>query len=212
MFQVLYVDPPWSFNNQRTGGNLKSGAVQKYETMELLDIHKLPIHSVLSPSSVLFLWVPTTLKFSHGWTTMQAWGFRYVTTVYWDKQRLGMGFWFRNQVEELLVGVRGDVRPFRCQVPNIIHHPVGEHSEKPKAFRSLIEQATGAPAWNRNLELFARRKAVGWTSSGNAITGQHVLADLRMLAGGDVLPGNGWDDAGPADPMVPGRSGIQTMG
>lgn len=183
-FEVLYIDPPWKFSNQNTGGSMKSGAAQKYPVMDLAAVQRLAVPAVAAPSSVLFLWVPTTLKFSHGATTLAAWGFDYITTVYWEKERLGMGFWFRNKVEELLVAKRrgGYIEPFRCQLPNVIHAPAEEHSTKPEAFRQLIEKATGKISRRRNLELFARRQVPGWTGIGDVVTGRDVREDLKLLA------------------------------
>jgi N6-adenosine-specific RNA methylase IME4 len=187
MFELIMADPPWEFRNVKTGGSHSSGAAQKYDTMPLAAIQGLPVQSVRASKSVLALWVPTTLKFSHGGSVLAAWGFRYVTTVYWEKirkgKRLGMGHWFRNEVEELLIAVHGDVAPFRCQLPNIIHAPVEDHSAKPEAFRQLLEQATGQISRRRNLELFARRTVPGWTGIGNQVTGRDVRDDLRRLAG-----------------------------
>ena len=184
-FEVIYADPPWKFGNERTGGSLKSGAGQKYQVLDLPVIQRLAVPAVTARNAVLFLWVPTALKFSHGGTVMAAWGFEYITTVYWEKTgRRGMGFWFRNQVEELLVAQRrgGYVEPFRCQLPNIVHHPPGQHSEKPEAFRQLIETATGKISRRRNLELFGRRQVPGWTVIGDQVTGQDIRTDLRRLA------------------------------
>lgn len=186
MFRVIYADPAWLFADAKTGGNHTSGASQKYDVMPLSAIQQLPVQSICQPNAILFLWVPTALKFSHGWTTMVAWGFDYKTTVYWEKirkgKRMGMGRYFRNEVEELLVGVSGSVAPFGCQMPNIIHADVMEHSEKPEAFRRLIESATGECFPSRNVELFARRKVPGWTGIGNQVTGRTIHADLRFLA------------------------------
>jgi N6-adenosine-specific RNA methylase IME4 len=182
--RVLLADPPWQFTNIRTGGSFKSGAEAQYATMGLQEIQDLPIPSILAPASVGFLWIPASLKFSHGGPVLAAWGFRYVGTVYWNKARLGMGFWFRSQVEELLFGVRGDVKPFRCQLPNLITAPAGKHSEKPAAFHRLIESATGEPFASRNLELFGRTKIPGWTVTGLELTGRDVRDDLRRLAAG----------------------------
>ncbi len=108
MFRVIQADPPWDFNMKTTGGNFKSGAVQKYPTMPLHAVQQIPVAAVTAPNTVLALWVPTALKESHGLTTLRAWGFSYKTTVYWDKMRLGMGAWFRNEVEEMLIGIKGD--------------------------------------------------------------------------------------------------------
>jgi len=55
---------------------------------------------------------------------------------------LGMGFWFRGQVEVCLLGIRGKIKPFRLQTPNFIQTKALRHSEKPIEIRRLIE-ATG---------------------------------------------------------------------
>ena len=176
-FDVVYGDPAWKFRNEKTGGNHKSGASQKYPCMELSEICALPIPSVTHTGSVLFLWVPTTMKYSHAPAVAAAWGFRnYITTVYWDKQRLGMGFYFRNCVEELLVwgAEKSSVKPFGCQKRNLITCPPGEHSEKPEAFRLLIEDATKQISRRHCVELFARKKVPGWTPVGNQVTGRDI--------------------------------------
>ncbi len=178
-YDVIYADPPWSFDNKATGGSHSSGSEQKYSTMTLGEVGDLPIQSIAADNAVLFLWVPTALKFSHGLTVLHRWGFDYKTTVYWDKQRIGMGFWFRNSVEELLVCLKrgGSVAPFKCQVPNIIHVPPEEHSTKPEAFRQLIEKATGHFSRRHCVELFGRKEVPGWTVLGQAVTGQDIRVD-----------------------------------
>lgn len=182
-FDVIYADPAWKFQNEKTGGNHQSGASQKYPCMDLAAIQQIPVASVATRNAALFLWVPTRLKFSHGATTAHAWGFtNYETTIYWQKAKLGMGFWFRNMVEELLVFTRGDMAPFRCQLPNILTLPGGEHSTKPEEFRVMIETATGQISRRHCLEIFARRQVPGWVGVGNAVTGRDVRADLRRLA------------------------------
>jgi N6-adenosine-specific RNA methylase IME4 len=93
-----------------------------------------------------------------------------------------MGFWLRNQVEELLVFTRGDVAPFRCQLPNIISLQPGEHSEKPEEFRRLIEDCTGKFSRRACIELFARKQVMGWTGIGHVATGRDIRDDLRRLA------------------------------
>ena len=187
-FDVLYIDCPWKFTNAKTGGSHKSGSGQKYPVMTLQELCGLPVGSIAGPGSVAFIWVPTAMKFSHAPTVAHAWGFHhYITTIYWEKQRLGMGFWFRNMVEELLVFSReaGAVSPFRCQRPNTLHLPASEHSEKPEEFRKLIEEATGKISSRQCVELFARRQVPGWTRIGNQVTGRDIRTDLRLLAATD---------------------------
>lgn len=181
-FEVIMVDCPWEFRNKKTGGNHTSGAAQQYPTMKLGELMKLPVASIAAPNASLFLWTPTRLKFSHAQPLATAWGFTsYETTIYWDKERLGMGFWYRGQVEELLVFTRGDVKPYGCQLPNIVRCRAGEHSEKPEEFRRRIEAATGQASSRRNLEVFARKTVAGWTGIGNQVTGNDVRTDLKHL-------------------------------
>jgi N6-adenosine-specific RNA methylase IME4 len=166
-FQVIYADPPWQYRNKKTGGSMKSGAEQKYPTMTFAEICALPIKDIAEKDSVLFLWV-TTPMMEEGLAVMKAWGYRYKTKIYWRKiMSLGMGFWFRGQVEELWLCTRGKVKAFRCQVANHIQTKVLRHSEKPEEFRILIEKATAQMP--RRVELFARKKTDGWDVFGNEV-------------------------------------------
>ena len=77
---------------------------------------------------------------------MKAWKFKYKTKIYWRKTgNLGLGYWFRGQVEECLVCVRGDVKAFRLQKPNFIQSKAREHSRKPEEFFQLIGPAGHDP-------------------------------------------------------------------
>ena len=45
-YQVLYIDPPWSYKNKNTGGTMKSGANAKYPTLTTQDLCNLPIKEI----------------------------------------------------------------------------------------------------------------------------------------------------------------------
>jgi site-specific DNA-methyltransferase (adenine-specific) len=173
-FDIIYADPPWSYRNKKTGGSMKSGSASKYEVMSTLDICALPIPHISSKDSVLFLWT-TAPMLQDALQVMKAWGFKYKTKLTWVKTtRLGMGFWFRGQTEDLLVGVRGKVKAFRSQQRNVILSESEGHSRKPEAFRSLIETASSKMTQQRRIELFATKKSEGWTSIGLALDGQKI--------------------------------------
>jgi len=164
-YQVIYADPPWSYNNKRTGGSMKSGAISKYPTMSLKDICDMNIPS--DKNSVLFLWATVPLL-PEAFTVMNAWGFKYKTMITWRKiMSLGMGFWWRGQCEHLLVGIKGKIKPFRMQEPNFIQAKVERHSQKPELFRELIDRAT--KTLNGKVELFARKETEGWDVFGNEV-------------------------------------------
>ena len=98
---------------------------------------------------------------------LKAWGFTYVTHCMWAKDKIGLGFWFRNQHEILIVAVKGNVPApaHGTQWPSIVHAPRGKHSEKPAVFYELIEHYF--PTLPK-IELFARGKArPGWDTWGN---------------------------------------------
>lgn len=76
--------------------------------MELEEIKTLSIPS--ADNAVLFLWA-TAPKLKEALEVMEAWGFEYRTNAVWDKEIIGMGYWFRGQHELLLVGVKGEFSP-----------------------------------------------------------------------------------------------------
>jgi len=171
-YQIIYADPPWEYQNKRTGGSMRSGARDKYPTMKLEDILALPVGDIASEDSVLFLWATVPLL-PEALSIVKGWGFGYKTLVVWRKiMSLGMGFWLRGQCELCLVGVRGTVKPFRLQRANFIQAKALNHSEKPKEMRQLIEETGLSP----RIELFARQKVEGWDCWGNEVESDIDLA------------------------------------
>jgi N6-adenosine-specific RNA methylase IME4 len=105
---------------------------------------------------------------------MAAWGFTYKSNIVWHKIRRdggsdgrGVGFYFRNVTELLLLGVRGKnartLAPGRRQV-NFLETRKREHSRKPDEIYPIIEACSSGPF----LELFARGSArPGWVVWGD---------------------------------------------
>jgi len=146
---------------------MKSGAAAQYPTMSIEELKNLPVGEMAQENAVLFMWATVPLL-PEALEVMKAWGFTYKTKLTWRKTMgLGMGFWFRGQIEDLLVGVRGKIKAFRCQRPNIIEAKTERHSQKPEEFRKLIEEA--APELTDRIELFARRRSDNWDAWGNEI-------------------------------------------
>jgi ParB-like chromosome segregation protein Spo0J len=86
--------------------------------------------------------------------------------IVWVKDKIGLGYFVRNQHELLLVATRGDMpspspgnRP-----PSVITAPRREHSRKPDEAYELIERMY--PELPK-LELFARQQRPGWAAWGN---------------------------------------------
>lgn len=158
-YKVIYADPPWSYENKKTGrtnGNQPqgSGAHAKYPTMTLEEIMAMPIKDIAAKDSVCFMWATVPLM-PEAFAVLNAWGYQYKTMLTWRKiMSLGMGYWFRGQCEHLLLGVRGKVKAFGMQEPNFIQSKAGLHSRKPVEFKKLIERAT--VDLNPKVELFER--------------------------------------------------------
>jgi N6-adenosine-specific RNA methylase IME4 len=155
---------------------------------ELMDLYYL-IGPLRNENSVLFLW--TTNSFiKEALTIMEYWGYTYKTMITWVKRNNGLGNWFRGKTEHLLVGVRGKVKPFKIQAPNlIISEKTLKHSEKPFESYDLINYCGHKMGESTKvLELFARiptyenwKSAVEWTHIGVEITGNDIRTDLQEL-------------------------------
>lgn len=168
-YKMIYADPPWSYDNKNTGGSLKSGSEAKYRTMSLEEIKNLPIKEISHKDSVLFLWATVPLL-PEAFDVMKSWGFQYKTAIFWRKiMSLGMGFWFRGQVEVLLFGIKGKVKAFRYQKPNFIQSKVNKHSQKPYQIYGWLNHLSKKHDLNPRIELFARNRMEGWDAWGNEV-------------------------------------------
>ena len=192
-FKTALADPPWRFTNRTGKVAPEHRRLDRYSTMTLDAIKRIPVAGRMAANAHLYLWVPNALL-PEGLAVMQAWGFRYISNVVWAKRRKdggpdgrGVGFYFRNVTELLLFGVRGSMRtlsPARRQV-NMIETRKREHSRKPDEQYDLIEACSPGP----RLELFARHPRDGWT-----VWGEESDEDLpprgrvhRGYAGGPIL-------------------------
>jgi N6-adenosine-specific RNA methylase IME4 len=174
-YQTIYADAPW---NEAGGGKIKRGADRHYPLMKTRDICALPVSQWAAPDAHLYTWV-TNNFLEDGLEVMKAWGFRYVTTVTWMKDRAGLGQYFRGITEHCLFGVRGRL-PYQLTddghrlqgITGFFEAPRGEHSEKPAKMREMVERVSPGP----RLELFARKPAPGWDVWGNEASGERLSA------------------------------------
>lgn len=175
-YKLILADPPWSYSNVRTGGSLNSGSSQHYTTMTLDEIKNLSfVKNNVDQNAVCFLWTTTPLA-REGFEVLKSWGFSYKTKVTWVKTgKLGMGFWLRGQTEDCLIGVRGDIKPFRSSARNVIIAPRREHSRKPDEIYWIIEPIAEQFDLNPKCELFARGAVrPGWDFWGLEANGKRV--------------------------------------
>lgn len=177
-YQIIYADPPWTY--EKTGGttNSRGMAKQFYQTMSIEDICNLPIGEIADENSALLLWatypkLPTALK------VIESWGFQYFGLGFeWIKKTkngkdfFGMGYWTRANSEPLLLAFKGKLKPLRHDIRQIVEAEKEEHSKKPDIFKEKIIQLIGDLP---RIELFARQKTEGWDVWGNEVESDIII-------------------------------------
>jgi N6-adenosine-specific RNA methylase IME4 len=195
-FGFVYADPPWEYEGGTTDPSRQIS--NQYRTMELDEIRDLRdadgrgVADLCAPDCILYLWA-TSPKLEEALSVMAAWGFNYRSSMVWEKDLAGMGFWSRVRHELLLIGVKGDViPPHESKRPDsIIVAPRGEHSVKPPAVYDLIEELF--PKLPK-IELFSRSEREGWVMWGDQAPAPRTDVIERtsdLDAPGDVDPETG---------------------
>lgn len=171
VFGVIYADPPWRYDFAQSPSRSIEAHYQALSIDEIChyrDPEGTPIQDKIADDSILFLWAPQT-KIQEALQVIREWGFQYKTGAVWVKEgeggnpQIGMGYYFREQHELLLVGKKGNIpvpepsnRP-----PSTFTAPRTIHSRKPALVRGLI--TTMYPN-SRYLEVFGTEKVEGWTT------------------------------------------------
>ena len=161
-YPVIYIDPPWRYEHAES----ESRAIEnQYPTMSLDEIKAMDMSQVAFDDCVMFMWA-TSPKLAEAFEVLDAWGFSYRTCAVWDKQKIGMGYYFRQQHELLLVAVKGQPpTPAPSDRPSsVLSYPRGQHSSKPHEVYEVIEAMY--PTLPK-LEMFCRTPREGWGVWGN---------------------------------------------
>jgi N6-adenosine-specific RNA methylase IME4 len=114
----------------------------------------------------LYLWT-INRYIKESYEVARAWGFEASTMLYWVKAPMGKGLGgaFCSCVEPILFCRRGVLKHKTRIDRNWWQWKRGCHSQKPEHFQDIVEQVSPGPY----LEMFARRKRLGWSSWGNEI-------------------------------------------
>lgn len=178
-FDIIYADPPWDYNGKlqfdKTSKSVEkidpsrkifiSSSVFKYPTLKTTELMRIPIYKIAKDDCLLFMWT-TNLHLSQAVELGKAWGFEYKTVAFiWDKMNHNPGQYTLSNCELCLVFKHGRIpRPRGARnVQQLIRSPRRIHSEKPVEVMQAIEKMF--PIQER-IELFARRKAKGWSAWG----------------------------------------------
>lgn len=161
-FRTIYADPPWDI--QQKGAR---GAIRHYDLMTIADIKSMPVADLAEDDATLFLWT-TSAALPAAIEVVEAWGFRYIGILIWNKRRLGLGTYARISHEILIHGIRGRA-PWKFHgQDSVFEFPRTSHSTKPAECIPMIERVVDGPY----LELFARRRPNShedWSVWGNEI-------------------------------------------
>lgn len=178
---VILADPAWETLTWDRVNTVPTRATDgdPYPTMSLDDLMRLEVGAVAARDCVLFMWVIDT-HLDQAIALASSWGFAYRTIAFiWAKTPkhpppggrgehvMGLGKWSRKQAEVCLLFTRG--KPGRQKggggVRQIIEAPRREHSRKPNEQYQRIEALAAGPY----LEMFTRKRRLGWAAWGNEI-------------------------------------------
>jgi len=184
-YATVVADPAWSITRP-TGWGTKDKNHQPlaYPTMTDDEIASLPVASIVADTAYLFLWTVNS-KIEAAYSVARAWGFRPVTLLTWCKKPHGMGpgGHFASTTEHILYARRGssgkDFGRARLHDSTWFDWPKAAHSVKPEQFQDLVQTNFPEP----RLELFARRRRIGWDVWGN-----EVDSDVELSRDRDATP------------------------
>ena len=139
--------------------------------MKLSEIGALPIKQLADEGGChIYMWV-TNNFLEKGIDLLKQWGFQYITTITWQKDRMGLGQYYRGLTEHCLFATTKKRLPYkvingkRAQGVTGFCEPKTIHSRKPKKMREMIELVSYEP----RIELFARQQFQGWDCWGNEV-------------------------------------------
>jgi site-specific DNA-methyltransferase (adenine-specific) len=177
-YQVIYTDPPWSYNDKMIG---HGGAESEYITQDLAWIKALPIKELGGADSTLFLWAVSPML-PEAIEVMRAWGYEYKTIAFcWSKQSKNswvsnLGKWTMGNIELCLLGVRGHPQRIRKDIKQLVIAERTIHSKKPDEVRNRIVQLMGdVPRielfcrGDKEKDMFGYNRLEGWDVFGNEV-------------------------------------------
>lgn len=160
-YKTILADPPW---DECGGGRIKRGADRHYSLMKTKEIALLPIINLAHDDGChLYLWA-TNNFLKDALFVIGQWGFEYITMITWQKDKMGLGQYFRGMTEHCIFATTPKRLPYkivdgkRQQGVTGFYEARGEHSQKPVKMREMIEKVSYEP----RIELFARQEFETW--------------------------------------------------
>ena len=199
-YATIVADPPWDVAAGRSIGRYQVeegrqifGVVDDaarplvYPTMTVEQIKAMRVADVTADDAHLYLWT-TNGYLPAAFDVMEAWGFKYSTTLVWAKNVMGggLGGAYGISTEYCLFGRRGSLKAhgrvggtwFNWKRP-YDERGKPRHSAKPQGFYAMVEEVSPGP----HLEMFARDNRLDWDSWGN----ECLSVELAVLDGDGEL-------------------------
>jgi N6-adenosine-specific RNA methylase IME4 len=160
LYDIISIDPPWNYGREYDPENSRVANPYPEMTVEEIKAINLPF----TDNAIIFLWA--THKFlPDSFEILKHWGFEYKATLVWNKEKMGVGAWFRMQCEFCLFAIKGKPIFHNTTERDIIIESRREHSRKPDVFFEMVNKI----CVGRKLEYFGREKREGWDIFGNDI-------------------------------------------
>lgn len=176
-FSTIVADPPWNYGTGAIKGSIN--LENHYSTLSVEQICSIDVSSVAADNAHLYLWT-TNAFMVEAHAIAESWGFTPKTILTWVKTKkknpaepsMRCGYWYRGATEHMLFCVKGRLRlkGKQCRPTAYLSQRL-PHSVKPEWSYQLIEEQSFGPY----LEMFSRRKRVGWCHWGN-----EVVSDVEM--------------------------------
>jgi site-specific DNA-methyltransferase (adenine-specific) len=181
-YNIIYADPPWSYND-KLGDKVNMGAVTgSYDTMTIEEIKELPVSEFSDKDCALFLWAVSPLL-PEAIDVICSWGFKYKTIAFnWVKITnsgafiSNMGRWTMGNCEVCLLATKGSPQRMRKDIKQLQISERKGHSKKPDIITKRIVDLMGDvprielfARGHKNKDLFNFNQFDGWDTWGNEV-------------------------------------------
>ena len=167
-YGLIYADPPWEYDTPESTKAVDDHypVLNKQELCWMGD----RVQAICEDNCTLYMWA-TTARLNWAFPVIEAWDFKYLTSMIWDKVEHNLGWYFSANHEILLIAGKGSSRPKDTKLANNIDSvqvisKSNIHSKKPEEFYEILEKLYPE---RKKIELFARNTRDGWTVWGFGI-------------------------------------------
>jgi site-specific DNA-methyltransferase (adenine-specific) len=140
---IFISDPAYEFNNKNGSGRMKfeDGADNLYKRLTYADLEACysEMLKLSNPGAHCYIFTDRDGLFKTR-PSLEAVGWQFRNVLVWDKVNLGMGYWWRNQVEYIVYCTNGKSKDFVTNAPNIFRakKPKGISAKPSEIFESIL--------------------------------------------------------------------------